>query len=288
MSLLHCPECGHEVSTNAVACPNCARPLNAVPAVPVLERKVVVVENPNDRDGFPTWAFIPIGILSIILLVVMYAIFVKNDDNAANQRININANTGRQTTTTSVPASRIDPPVTSAPSSAPSSAPPSTVSVPGSQTSVAESPTKGKVSIVAKMTVKNGSPQAVRNEKFYLLDQDVETILSSARVEPIEGQSLTSSLGLSLIFPDRYGEFNRKAFSAIRSHIKYSGQTDGTGKANLSGVDPNSYYLFGMTKAGHGFTVWNSPVAVQVGDNILNLSPQSLTEIPDRLVNYDR
>lgn len=276
MSLLHCPECGHEVSTTAAACPNCARPLNLVPPVPV-ERKVVVVENPNDRDGFPTWAFIPIGLLSILLLVVMYAIFIRTDDTAANQHTNININASRQTAS-SAPASRSEPPMTSAP---PSTAPPSTTTVPGSQTSVAESPTKGKVSIVAKMTVKNGAPQAVRNEKFYLLDQDVESILSSAGVQPIEGQSLTDSLGLSLVFPDRYGEFNRKAFTAIRKHIKYSGQTDGSGKADLSGVDPNSYYLFGMTKAGHGFTLWNSPVAVQVGDNILNLSPQSLTEITD-------
>jgi len=242
-----------------------------------VERKVVVVENPHDRDGFPTWAFIPIGLLAIILLVVMYALFVKSDETAANQHTNINVNASRQTAT-SAPASRSEPPMTSAP---PSTAPPSTTAVPGSQTSVAESPTKGKVSMVAKMTVKNGAPQAVRNEKFYLLDQDVETILSSAGVEPIEGQSLTNSLGLSLVFPDRYGEFNRKAFTAIRKHIKYSGQTDGSGKADLSGVDPNNYYLFGMTKAGHGFTLWNSPVAVQVGDNVLNLSPQSLTEITD-------
>ena len=276
MSLLHCPECGHEVSNNAVACPNCARPLNHVP---VVERKVMVVENPANRDGFPTWAFIPIGILCVILLVVMYALFVRTDDNAANQRININANTGRQTTTTTVPSGRNEPStITTAPPV--STVPSSQTTVPGSQTSVAQ-PTTGKVSIVAKLTARNGSTQAVRNEKFYLLDQDIETILSSAGVASIEGQSLTSSLGLSLIFPDRYGDFNRNAFSAIRKHIKYSGQTDGSGKAVVSGVEPNSYYLFGMTKAGRGFSVWNSPVSVQVGDNILNLSPQSLTEIQD-------
>ena len=135
--------------------------------------------------------------------------------------------------------------------------------------------------MVAKVTARNGSTQAVRNENFYLLDQDVETILSSAGISPIEGQSLTNSLGLSLIFPDRYGDFNRNAFTAIKKHIKYSGQTDGSGKATLSGIDPNSYYLFGMTRAGRGFTVWNSPVSIQVGDNVLNLNPQSLTEIQD-------
>ncbi len=280
MSLLHCPECSHEVSDNAVACPNCGRPLVLAP---VVERKIVVMENPRDGDGFPTWAFIPIGVLGVILVIITFVLWGRNNDDTANQRININtANGSRQTVTPREPTT-----VTTVPSSGPStitvpsSAPATQSSVPGSQTTVAQSPTKGKVNIVAKLAARNGSTQVVRNEKFYLLDQDVESILSSAGVNPIEGQSLTSSLGLSLVFPDRYGEFSRNAFTAIRKHIKYSGQTDGSGRASLSGVDPNNYYLFGMTKAGHGFTVWNSPVSVQVGDNILNLSPQSLTEIQD-------
>ncbi|MCA1590183.1 MAG: zinc-ribbon domain-containing protein, partial [Acidobacteria bacterium] len=41
MALLHCPECGHEISTSAVACPSCGRPLNARPTV---QRNVVVTE----------------------------------------------------------------------------------------------------------------------------------------------------------------------------------------------------------------------------------------------------
>ena len=282
MSLLHCAECGHEISDNAVACPNCGRP-TSVPA-PVVERKVVVVDNSRDRDGFPTWAFIPIGMLAVILLILVYVLMNRNIEDNANLRVNVNTNTGRQTTTT-VPSNPSQPStVATVPSSGPStvSAPPaSQTSVPGSQTTVAESPTKGKVNIVAKVTARNGSTQVVRNEKFYLLDQDVETILSSAGVSPIEGQSLTGSLGLSLVFPDRYGEFNRNAFSIIRKHIKYSGQTDGAGKAQLGGIEPNGYYLFGMTRSGRGFTVWNSLVSVQVGDNFLNLAPQTLTEIQD-------
>ena len=39
MSLIHCPECGHEVSSTAVSCPNCARPI-----VPFVERIEPVVE----------------------------------------------------------------------------------------------------------------------------------------------------------------------------------------------------------------------------------------------------
>ena len=277
MSLLHCAECGHEISDNAIACPNCGRPASA-PAQ-VVERKVVVVDNSRDRDGFPTWAFIPIGMLAVILLMLVYVLMNRNAEDSANLRVNINTNTERQTTT-SVPINPNQPSsVTTVPSTV---APPaSQTSVPGSQTTVAESPTKGKVNIVAKMVTQNGSTRVVVREKFYLLDQDIEAILSGAGVDPIPGQSLTNSLGLSLVFPDRYGEFNRNAFSIIRKHIKYSGQTDGAGKAQLGGIEPNGYYLFGMTRSGRGFTVWNAPVSVQVGDNILNLAPQTLTEIQD-------
>lgn len=291
MSLIHCPECGHEVSNTAVACPNCARPI--VPFVervePVVERQVFVPDRVVEREGFPTWAFIPIGVLGVILLIVLFVVWGRNNDDTANQRLSVNVNSPQRQTTAGIPNGPST--VTTVPSTGsstvtiPSAPPPpmpsSQTTVPGSQTTVAEPPTKGKVTIDAKLVTRNGAAQSVRNEKFYLLDQDLETILGSAGLEPIEGQTLTNSLGLSLIFPDKYGDFNSNAFRVIRSHIKYSGQTDGSGKAQLSGVEPNSYYLFGMTKAGRGFAVWNSPVSIQVGDNILNLSPQRLTEIQD-------
>lgn len=290
MSLIHCPECGHEVSNTAVACPNCARPIVPFvePVEPVVERQVFVPDRVVERDGFPTWAFIPIGVLGLILLIVLFVVWGRNNDDSANQRLSVNVNSQQRQTTAGIPNGPST--VTTVPStgsssvtipSAPPPMPSSQTTVPGSQTSVTGPPTKGKVTIDAKLVTRNGAAQSVRNEKFYLLDQDLETILGSAGLEPIEGQTLTNSLGLSLIFPDKYGDFNRNAFRVIRPHIKYSGQTDGSGKAQLSGVEPNSYYLFGMTKAGRGFAVWNNQVSIQVGDNILNLSPQRLTEIQD-------
>ena len=276
MSLMNCPECGLEVSTVAAACPHCARPINPQP---VAERKIVVVDNSPTSEGFPTWALIPIGLLGVILLAVLYMLWGRNGDETANIRVNANLPGARQTTVTrqDVPAgtssmpSSVTVPQTSAPSSQ--------TTVPGSQTSVADAPTKGRVNIEAKVITRNGSTQAVRNERFYLLDQDVETILGAAGIQPIDGQTLTSSLGLSLVFPDQYGEFRRDALSAIKKHVKYAGQTDSAGKASVSGVEPNSYYLFGMTKVGRGFSIWNSQVSIVAGDNALTLSPQSLTEI---------
>lgn len=275
MSLVFCPECSHEISANAIACPNCGRPITTPP----VERKMVVAQ-PVQRDGgFPTWAFIPIGLLALILLFVMYMALRTPEDQA---NINVNANlagrritnaSGRDSTTVTVPSSG-DTTV---------SVPGQTTTVPDTATSVpvAPPPDKGTVVINAKVAPRSGVPRAARNAKFYLLDKDLESVLSEARVEPIEGNSLAGSLGLAVVYPDRYGDFWRSAMRAISSHAKYSGTTDGSGSANLGGIEPDEYYLVGITRVGQGFALWNSPVSVIAGQNVLNLTPQSVTEIPE-------
>jgi hypothetical protein len=70
--------------------------------------------------------------------------------------------------------------------------------------------------------------------------------------------------------------------SALREHIKYTGSTDGAGKAQLGSVKPDRYYLFGVARTGEGFAMWNSSVSVIAGDNAVNLTPQQLTEMPGR------
>ena len=88
-----------------------------------------------------------------------------------------------------------------------------------------------------------------------------------------------NSLGLSVLYPERFSEFNRDALRAIKGHIKYAGTTDGSGKAELGNIEPDSYYLFGVTRSGRGFAIWSSPVAINPGQNALNLTPQRLTEL---------
>lgn len=291
MSLIYCPECGSEISNNAIACPSCGRPISD--PSPVVEKKFVVTTPERRESAFPTWAFIPIGLLAVILLFVAYFAFRQPEDST-----NINVNMGaRRGSTEPVRDTRIPstdsqtvtiPPsgqtVTLPPGGQSVTLPPSqTTTVPGTTTAapVAPPPDKGTVVINARVAPRSGSPQNVRSAKFYLLDKDLETILSEARIEPIEGNTLTGSLGLAIVYPDRYGDFWRSAMRAIGNHSKYSGTTDGGGNANMQGILPNEYYLFGITKVGRGFALWNAPVSVIAGQNNLNLSPQSVTEIPD-------
>jgi len=241
----------------------------------VVEKKVVVMRPERSESGFPTWAFIPIGLLAVILLFVAY-IALRQPDNAANINVNMASRRGS-------PEPTRDTRITSTDSQSVTLPPGQTTTVPGTTTSVpvAPPPDKGTVVINARVTQSSGSPQNVRNAKFYLLDKDVETILSEARIEPIEGNTMSGSLGLAVVYPDRYGDFWRKAMRVIAANSKYSGTTDVGGNASLQGIMPKEYYLFGIIKVGRGFALWNAPVSVIAGQNNLNLSPQSVTEIPD-------
>jgi hypothetical protein len=140
-------------------------------------------------------------------------------------------------------------------------------------------PTKGTVAIKASINSKTGETRAARSVKFYLLDKDLEAILSDARIDPIEGNTLSGSMGLAMVYPDRFGDFQRRAMAAIAPHVKYVGTTDATGIAKLGNVNPNAYYLFSVTRIGQGFALWNSPISVIPGENALDLSPQDVTEV---------
>src|SRR5688572_20122229 len=264
MSLMHCPECGHEISTAAVACPNCGRPISAVP---VVEQRPVVA-TAKKSDGVPNWIFIPLGIIGAVLLIVFFVVMSRNSDDNSNLSVNVNSRrpAGDLTrTNTDIPSSNFAVNATQ------------NLTIPGSQTQVSE--TKGTVVIDAKVATPRGTPQPVRNEKFYLLDKDLESILAEARLQPIEGQTLLNSLGLSVIYPERYGDFNRDALRAIRDHIKYSGTTDTSGRAQLGGIEPDSYHLFAITRSGRGFAIWSEPVSINPGENAFNLTPQRVTEM---------
>ena len=288
MSLIYCPECGHEVSQNAIACPNCGRPLNS--AVVAEEPPVIVNERPvvapiRREEGVPPWAFVLFGVLGIMVVVILFLLFRgSGDDSNVNVAINANrrlAEANRDVRTTNIPPS--EPQTVTVPGSQTSvpSVPASETTVPGTTTAapIAPPPDKGTVAIRARIVNSRGTAQPARSTRFYLLDKDIETILNEAHVQPIEGNSLSSSIGLAAVFPDRYGDFQRAAMRAVGAHAKYSGTTDSTGAAKLANIAPKEYYLFAITRVGNGFALWDAPVSIVPGENVMDLSPQSITEI---------
>lgn len=288
MSLINCPECAHQVSTDAVACPNCGRPIAA--PTPTVHRKVVVADATRD-DGFPKWLLVPIVILGAVVVFLLIALMRQEDETADSRNINVNVaqqrratdsreTTGRAATSDSTEVS-VPSSTTTVSTPATSTAVPQTVP-PSTRTEVATAPdARGTVTIDAKIATRTGDVQTVKNEKFYLLDKDLESILGDADLEPIEGNTLTNSFGLAVLYPERYGEFQRKALSAINDHIKYRVTTDAAGQASIKNVEPDSYYLFGITKTRSGFAIWSSPVSITGGENKLNLSPARLNEMSE-------
>ncbi len=286
MSLIICPECAHEVSSTAAACPNCGHPF-APPAVhPPVQRNVVISEVPREREGFPPWAFIPLGVLGLGLVLLMFYLF-KSDDTGRNINVNLAARTSpvettRETTVRSdTQPSQVVVPPSSEPNQVmlPPAAPPSSDTTVTSVPPETIAPDKGTVNIEAKIATKSGDIQPVQKEKFYLLDKDLQSILSDANIDDETGQGLNTAFGLSVVYPDKYRETNKKALDAINKHVKYDVLTDATGKAQMKDVKPDSYYLFGITKTRNGYAIWSSPVAIQPGDNKLVLDPVRMTEI---------
>lgn len=281
--MINCPECGKEVSNTAVACPNCGHPL----APPTLEERTVIREVPPpviERDAFPKWIFVPLAILGALLIFLLFALFRQEEDNKSN--INVDISAKRPTSINSDTTTRSEPNQINVP---PSSSDPTISTAPqtSSDTSITQVPAevektdRGTLSIEAKVSDRTGATKPVKAEKFYLLDEDLESILSDANIKPVNGQTLRNSFGLSVLYPDRYGDINKKALDEINKHIKYDVLTDSGGKAQMKDIKPDSYYLFAITKTAKGFAIWSSRIVINPGQNILNLSPERMTEVQE-------
>lgn len=284
MSLLICPDCGNEVSTAAVACPKCGRPM----APPIMEERTVIREVAPiavERDSFPKWIFIPLGLLGVILIFLMIMLFSEDKDEQTNVSVNLsnrrslNSNLGNssraevETTREPIPSSTIDSTISNVPPM-PSNTGTTVTEIPGDAAKV----DRGNVNLEAKVSDRSGSPRPVRAEKFYLLDKDLSSILSDADIDPINSQSLQNSFGISVVYPDKYSDVRNKSLAEIKKHIKYEVTTDSSGKAQMKDVKPDSYYIFAITKTSNGFAIWSSPVQVNAGQNNLNLSPPPSVE----------
>lgn len=285
MSLINCPECGKQVSNNAVACPNCGHPL----APPAIESQTVIRETVPpvvEKESFPMWILAPILILGAVLIFLLFFLFrTENDDNQRN--INVGVRTNRpadrsdRSSSTETETSRVTvPPAAETNIVIPQDVPPTT----RSDVSVSENPDSAtsdsaSVTLEAKISNRAGNITPVRAEKFYLLDESLESILRDAEIKDESGGGVINAFGLSVLYPERYSETNKNALNEINKHIVHDTLTDSTGKAQMKNVKPGSYYLFGITKTKNGFAVWSSPVSINPGQNVLNLSPARLTEI---------
>ncbi len=279
MTLITCPECNKEISSVAQSCPECGHPINDTPTV---TRRVVATRN-DTEDGFPAWMIAPIAVVGVLLLFGLFYM-IQTSDRTDKENLNVAVET-------ELPASQRDGTITSSQTGTSQDTtgilPPDTSTVETSnpennqtigadrKTEIIDNvPDKGTFEITAKVSNSKGEVEAVKAEKFYLLDKELSEILREADLKPIQNLNLIDSLGLSVLNPQKHSEFNQKAMNAINEHVKYDTLTDGNGVAQITGINPNNYYIFGIHKVDKGFAVWSSPVVVKAGKNNLNIKPQ--------------
>lgn len=282
MSLITCPDCGNACSLDAVACPQCGRPLAPAIVEPIPQREVIIQEAPE--KSFPPWAIALIAVLGAGLLLALFMMMRGNNDEA-NRNLSVNVaqrepvNSRSTRVETNSRSTDVTVPSTSMPAqSSEVTVPPAqttTVTTPETRTATADNVpvSKSSLTIDAKIQGATGAPRPVQKETFYLLDKDLESILRDADIEDEEGQGLVNAFGMSVVYPDRYADTKRKALAEINKHIVAKTLTDAQGKAKFPDVKPDSYYLFGITKTREGFSVWNNPITLSEGAMNLNLTP---------------
>lgn len=281
MSLVTCPDCGNQVSTDAVACPQCGRPMAPAIVEPIPQREVIIQEAPRER-GFPPWAIALIVLAGAGLIFALF-MMMRSGDDEANRNVNVRLGSERETTVNSrtnrvaqseTRSSDVTvPPSTSMPSqSSEVTVPPSqstTINTPPTETRTATADNvpvgKSSLTIEAKVRGTSGREQAVQKETFYLLKKDLRTILEEADIDDEEGQGVVNAFGMSIVYPGRYPEIRRKALAAIGKYTVAKTLTDAQGKAKFPDVKPDSYYLFGITKTPEGFSVWDQPITLSEG-----------------------
>ena len=85
MSLINCPGCGHEMSTEADECPKCGRPIFGIP-----EPDVVYVEKRSSQGGGSVAGQILLGLLfGGALIGFIYVFFIAPKEASQPQNGNV-------------------------------------------------------------------------------------------------------------------------------------------------------------------------------------------------------
>ena len=102
MALIKCKECGHEISDEALACPNCGKPQRDKPPSLLLSKQIVIYSVSLFLPPFGlwyVWKYLKqkdnkskkIGIAALILTIISIIVmkwFVKGFMNSVNQALN--------------------------------------------------------------------------------------------------------------------------------------------------------------------------------------------------------
>ncbi len=122
----------------------------------------------------------------------------------------------------------------------------------------------------AGIVYKFGGAQPAARVTFYLLDDNLQTILR--KLDWLRDKDWAYTFGHNMTTSSSGFEANRQYINeTIKPHIVQTGTTDFDGTAKFEGLRPGTYYLAGVAETRGDFVVWNVPVNISEAQTTVNI-----------------
>jgi hypothetical protein len=142
---------------------------------------------------------------------------------------------------------------------------------------------KGTLSIEAGIIFKNGDVKPVARTDFYLLDDDLETIIKNLGVEEkvLKGRDLPTLTQLAFWkqYQNLYQDTFSKAMEAIEKHSVSKMTSDFSGKGEFPPVKIGKYWLVGIGGTANQVIIWNLPIEIKTGKQPIVLDNKNSSAI---------
>jgi hypothetical protein len=127
----------------------------------------------------------------------------------------------------------------------------------------------GVLSIQVGIVYKMGGSQAVARVPFFLLNKDLNAILSDAGLSPDRGMNLLQTFAFATRYQSqsKYAQFYQVAMRAVQPHVVAQTMTGFDGVGQFPAVSAGVYYVMGYTQTRGGFALWNVSVGVPTGQS---------------------
>jgi hypothetical protein len=135
---------------------------------------------------------------------------------------------------------------------------------------------KGNASLQlsAQIQFLNNKNRPAGYTEFFLLQQDLDSIMKSSRIRIPGGQDIDSfaelwarSVQRGYRFPGVAAAIRNALATASLARIK----TNSVGRANLGNLKSGQYFIVGASTLGQVGVVWSKPVSLSAGSNNLSL-----------------
>ncbi len=143
--------------------------------------------------------------------------------------------------------------------------------------STPNAPTGNAVLVVTSgLTAQPGAPNPLSGHTVVLLNQSFESVLTGAGLQAPQGVSLVKGYLAACASKQPACQ---AGINATNSSTVSGAQTDASGKAQLPGVPPGTYYVFCLGAYNNQLFKWDFQVQLKAGANSLTLGQQNAAAV---------